>query len=58
MNSQIKRYIGLGMGKGHGASKSSLGMSPSQYLHVVTNLDALQAPSFRGFMEVLLHRCS
>lgn len=46
-----------GQGGGHGASKPSLGVSrPLQNLDVLTNLEALQTPLFRAFMEVPLHR--
>lgn len=40
---------------GHGASIPSPGALPSQQLDVLTNPEALQAPSFRGLTEVPLH---
>ena len=56
--SRWKRWVGQGMGKGHGASMLSLSAPLSPNLYVFINLEAFQTLSFCGFMEALLHRHS
>lgn len=46
----------LGQGMREGASKPSLSSLLSQHLHVSTNPEAHQTPSFRVFMEASLRR--
>lgn len=41
MNSQMKRYVGQGMGVEGGASMPSLGEPLPQHLDVFTNLDTV-----------------
>lgn len=52
MNSQINRYIGPGMEKGHRVSMPSLGAPPSQHLYVFTSLEAHQFSLSEVFIDI------
>ena len=53
---RLKRYIGQGVGKGHGASILSLSAPLFQNLQVFTSLEALRTPFFWVLMGASLHR--
>ena len=51
-----KKCIRQDMGKGQGASMTSLSMPPSSHLYMFTSLEAFQILSFWVYMEASLHR--